>query len=76
MRELCIKVTAVGRGDATQRITRLLRAVDGVTAVEVDPVSGWVITRGNSLQEDDLLTTVRAAGFGIERVSHDSPFMT
>lgn len=76
MRELCIKVAALDAGDATSRITRVLRASDGVTAVEVDPTSGWVITHGDGLQEQRLLAAVRAAGFLIQRVSHDSPFPT
>jgi copper chaperone CopZ len=76
MRELCIKVAALDTGDATTRITRALRASDGVTAVEVDPSSGWVVTHGHRLHERRLLAAVRAAGFVIQRVSHDSPFPT
>ncbi len=76
MRELCIRVAALDAGDATTRITRLLRATDGVTAVEVDPSSGWVVAYGVRLQERRLLAAVHAAGFLIQRVSHDSPFPT
>ena len=76
MQELCIKVAALDAGDATTRITRVLRAGDGVTAVEVDPSSGWVVAHGGHLHERRLLAAIRAAGFLIQRVSHDSPFPT
>lgn len=72
MREFCVRVTPLKHEEAT-RITKRLRSVDGITAVEVDVFSGWVVVRGKNLREAELLAAVRACGFIPEHVLHDPP---
>ena len=72
MREFCVKIAPLKHDDAA-RISRMLRSVDGITAVEVDVSSGWVVVRGTSLREAELLAAVRACGFVPERVLRDPP---
>jgi hypothetical protein len=72
MREFCMKISSLQNSDAA-RISAALRAVNGVTAVEVDVSSGWVVARGHGLIESQLLAGVRASGLTVERVLHDPP---
>jgi hypothetical protein len=70
MREFCVRVAPLKHDEAT-RISKGLRSVDGITAVEVDVFSGWVVVRGESLCEAKLVAAVRACGFVPEQVLHD-----
>jgi hypothetical protein len=70
MRELSVKVAALPPADVGP-VTRALHAVPGVSAVELDVSSGWVVIRGDSLDEDELLAVLRAAALVPERVQHD-----
>jgi hypothetical protein len=68
--EFCVKVATLHNNDVV-RISRALRSVSGVTAVEVDVSSGWVVIRGETLNEAELLARVRDVGLLPERVQHD-----
>jgi copper chaperone CopZ len=70
MKEFCVRVAPMKDEDAA-RISKALRSVEGITAVEVDVFSGWVVVRGESLHEAELLAAVRACGFIPEHVLHD-----
>lgn len=72
MREFCVKVAQLKQENAAL-ISAGLRLVEGVTAVEVDVFSGWVVVRGTNLHEGDLLAAVRVCGFVPERVLHEPP---
>jgi copper chaperone CopZ len=70
MKEFCVKVAPMKDEDAG-RISKVLRSVDGITAVEVDVFSGWVVVRGEGLHKAELLAAVRACGLIPEHVLHD-----
>lgn len=69
--ELFLKVCGLDDGEAAKQATVALRRIGGVGGVEVDPTSGWLVTRGHGIRKQEVIQALLRQGLVIERVSHD-----
>jgi copper chaperone CopZ len=66
MAELCFKVLEMTDGDGVKAITRRIRQVDGVSGVEVDLHTKWIVITGKRIDTQAIRQAVRQAGFDAE----------
>jgi copper chaperone CopZ len=66
MAELCFKVPEVIDGDGAKAITGQIRPIEGISAVEIDLHTKWIVIRGKSIDTQAIRQAVRRAGFDAE----------
>lgn len=66
MAELCFKIPEMADGDGVKAITRHVRHIDGVSGVEVDLHTKWVVITGDRIDTDAIRHAVRQAGYNAE----------
>jgi copper chaperone CopZ len=66
MAEVVFKVAAVADGDGVKAITRHVREIKGISSVEIDLHTKWVVITGDRLDTDAIRRAVRAAGYEAE----------
>lgn len=66
MAELCFKVPNMADGDGIKAITGEVRQVDGVSGVEIDLHTKWVVITGDRIDTDTIRHAVRQAGYEAE----------
>jgi copper chaperone CopZ len=66
MAELCFKVPEVTDGDGVKAITGQIRQVEGVSGVEIDLHTRWIVITGKRIDTEAIREAVRQAGFDAE----------
>lgn len=66
MAEVVFKVSAVTDGDGVKAITRRVREIKGISSVEIDLHTKWVVITGERLDTEAIRQAVRAAGYDAE----------
>ena len=66
MAELCFKVPEMVDGDAVKAITGRVRHIGGVSRVEIDLHTKWVVIAGDRIDTDAIRQAVRQAGYEAE----------
>jgi copper chaperone CopZ len=67
MAELCFKVPGMkADGDGVKAITGLVRQIGGVSGVEIDPHTMWVVITGERIDTEAIRRAVRQAGYDAE----------
>lgn len=66
MAELTFKVPGMTAGNGAKAITRTIRRLNGVTAVEVDLHTGWVVVVADRIDTDAIRAAVDEAGYSAE----------
>lgn len=66
MAELCFKVPDLEDGEPVKAITAAVRRVDGISGVEVDPHTGWVVVTADRIDADAIRRAIGEAGYEAE----------
>ena len=66
MAELCFKVPDVTDGGGVKAITAQVRQLDGVSGVEIDLHTKWVVITGGRIDTEAIRRAVRRAGYDAE----------
>jgi copper chaperone CopZ len=66
MAELSFKVPQMSRGDCVTAITTALRRLDGVSGIEVDLHTKWVVVTGDWIDSEAIRRAVDQAGYKAE----------
>ena len=66
MAEVVFKVSAVTDGDGVKEITRRVREIKGISSVEIDLHTNWVVITGDRLDTEAIRQAVRSAGYDAE----------
>ena len=66
MTEVIFRVPERIDGDAVKAITRAIRSLDGVSQVEVDPHTGWVVITGSRIDGDRVRQAIGRAGYAVQ----------
>ncbi|MDQ4028207.1 MAG: heavy-metal-associated domain-containing protein [Actinomycetota bacterium] len=66
MAELCFKVPRLANGDGVKAITRHVRGILGVSAVEIDLHTKWVVITGDRIDTNAIRHAVLKAGYDAE----------
>jgi copper chaperone CopZ len=66
MAELCFKIPELTDGDGVKALTGQVRHLDGVSGVEIDLHTKWVVVTGDRIDTDAIRHAVRRAGYHAE----------
>ena len=66
MAELCFKVPEMNSGDSVKAITGEVRKLDGISEVQIDLHTGWVVITGERIDSDAIRRAVSEAGYQAE----------
>ena len=66
MAELCFKVPQMTCGHCVQSITTELRKVDGISGIEIDLHTKWVVVTGAHIDTSAIRRAVSEAGYEAE----------
>jgi copper chaperone CopZ len=66
MAELCFKIPQLTDGDGVKAITRHVRGILGVSGVEIDLHTKWVVITGDRIETDAIRQAVLRAGYDAE----------
>ena len=66
MAEICFRVPELTDGDGVRAITGQVRQIDGVTAVEIDLHTRWIVITSERIDIDAIRRAVRRAGYDAE----------
>jgi copper chaperone CopZ len=63
MAELCFKVPEMTGGDSVKVITRQVRKLDGISAIQIDVHTGWVVITGQRIDSEAIRRAITQAGY-------------
>ena len=63
MAELCFRVPEITDGEGIKAITGEVRRIQGVSSVEIDPHTKWVVITGDHIDTEAIRRAVRQAGY-------------
>src|SRR3712207_2927281 len=63
MAEICFKVPGLTEGEGIKAVTGQVRQIDGVSGVEIDVHTRWVVITGERIDTDAVRQAVRRAGY-------------
>ena len=66
MAELCFRVPKMNDGDGVKAITGQVRRIGGVSGVEIDLHTKWVVITGDWIDSEAIRHAVRQAGYDAE----------
>jgi copper chaperone CopZ len=66
MAELCFKIPQLTDGDGVKEITRHVREILGVSGVEIDLYTRWIVITGERIDTDAIRQAVLRAGYDAE----------
>jgi copper chaperone len=61
--ELCFKVPAMTDGNSVKAITGEVRRLDGISEVQIDLHTGWVVITGQQIDSEAIRRAVSDAGY-------------
>jgi copper chaperone CopZ len=63
MAELSFKVPQMTDGNSAKTITREVRKLGGIAAVQIDPHTGWVVISGEHIDSAAIRRAIAKAGY-------------
>ena len=66
MAELCFKIPAIEDGNGIKVITSRVRKIEGISGVEIDLHTRWVVITGEHIDTEAIRNAVRHAGYDAE----------
>lgn len=66
MAELSFRVPELSTGDGVKAVTGQVRQIDGVSGVEVDLHTRWVVITGERIDIEAIRDAIRQAGYVAE----------
>jgi copper chaperone CopZ len=64
--ELCFKVPEMTDGDGAKAITDQVRPIEGISGVEIDLHTKWVVITGERIDTEAIHRAVRQTGYDAE----------
>ena len=66
MAELSFRIPELSTGDGVKAVTGQVRRIDGVSGVEIDLHTKWVVITGERIDSEAIKNAIRQAGYAAE----------